>query len=419
MKSAKNERETKGMKKLRNQNGVTTMSVAMRSMKRMGLWGAVLVTMSLGCSSGEEESSGPPRGPGGPGGGQVTVSVESVEVERGAFQVHGQYAGEFQSDGMARLSSEVAGRITAVNVNIGDEVAEGQVLATVDDTSFRQSVRELEATVRVGRASLEEARVNLSNLESDLRRRRPLLERQMVTEREIEELESGILRAEQQVAVAQATIEQNEARLNTARENLRNTQVRAPFAGVVGERYVDRGSFVSPGQDMFHIIDGGDIYVTVRIPERDAPRVNRDTEVAIRIGAMGSAPLSGRIHRIAPAMDPATRSLRVDVVMDNEEDLQIRPGMYARLELELGDVSDAITVHNQAILRRTDGTPYVWKVVEGKAERQELVLGLQGRDRSQVVEGLDEADVVVLRGHEKLNDGTSVRDLSANQQAEN
>lgn len=375
-------------------------------------WIAVAVLMVMGCSNEEETAS--KRGPGGPGGpGEVTVSVETIKVERGEFRVHGQYAGEFQSDGMAQLSSDVAGRVMSVSANIGDAVTEGQVLATIDDTSFRQAVRELEATVRVGRANLEEARVNLSNLESDLRRKRPLLDRQMITEREIEELESSIRRAEQQVAVAQATIEQNEARLTTARENLRNTQIRAPFDGQIGERYVDRGTHVGPGQAIFNIIDGGDIYVTVRLPERDAPRVNLDTPVEIRVGAMGSAPLSGRIHRVAPAMDPSTRSLRVDVVLEEEEELFIRPGMYARLQLELGHLEDAVSVRNQAILRRTDGTPYVWKVVDGAAERVELVLGLAGRDRSQVVRGLDEGDTVVFRGHEKLDDGTKVRDISS------
>lgn len=389
-----------------------------RAKRALALLAAALLMTALGCSKEESSGGGPggPRGPGGFGGGDVTVSVETTTAQQGPFTVYGQYAGEFQSDGMAQVSSEVSGRITSVNVNIGDEVEEGEVLATVDDTRFRQSVRELEATVRVGQASLEEAEVNLRNLQADLNRRRPLLERNMVTEREIEDLESSILRAEQQVAVAQATIEQNQARLSTARENLGNAQIKAPFEGVVGERYVDRGSFVSPGQNVFHIVDGGDIYVTVRIPERDAPRVNRDTPVQIRIGAMGSAPLLGRIHRIAPAMDPSTRSLRVDVVLEEVEDLQIRPGMYARLELELGDLEEAVTVRNQAILRRTDGTPYVWKVVEGAAQSQDLVLGLVGREASQVVEGLQGGDVVVFRGQEKLTDGAKIRDISASRE---
>lgn len=234
----------------------------------------------------------------------------------------------------------------------------------------------------------------------------------MVTEREIEELESGLRRAEQQVAVAQAMIEQNQARLMTAQENLRNTQIRAPFDGTVGERYVDRGTYISPGQPIYNVLDEGELYVTVRVPERDAPRVHRETPVQIRIGAMGGAPLAGKIHRVAPALDPMTRSLRVDVVLDEVEGLYIRPGMYARLSLQLGYEEEAVTVASQAILRRTDGTPYVWVVsAEETVERREIVLGLVGADQTQVVEGLSAGETVVSRGHEKLEEGMKIRDV--------
>lgn len=387
--------------------------------KRVALCAAIALALLAGCR-GEDESGGGPGGPprGGPGGfgggGGVTVSVETTVVERGEFRVTGSYAGEFQSDGMAQLSADVAGRVLTVDANIGDEVADGQVLATIDDTNFRQAVRELDAAVQVSRASLEESRVNLENLQADLRRRRPLLDRQMVTEREIEELESSVRRAEQQMAVAQATIEQNQARLTSAREDLRNAQIRAPFAGQIGERYIDRGSWVSPGQPAFTVIDGGELYLSVRLPERDAPRVHLDTPVQIRVGAMGSAPYSGRIHRIAPAMDPTTRSLRVDVLLDEGQDIFIRPGMFARVQLELGRHEDAVTIGNQAILRRTDGTPYAWLVEDGKATRRELTLGLMGQDRTQILEGLSAGDQVVFRGHEKLEEGTGIRDISPN-----
>lgn len=379
----------------------------------------VMLAMMMGCRGDEEESSSPrgPRGPGGWGDREVTVTVETVDVERGEFIVEGQYAGEFRSDGMAQVSADVAGRIMRVEANIGDSVTEGQVLAKIDDTSIRQSVRELDAGVQMARANRQEAEANLAHLRSELNRRRPLLDRQMITEGEIEELENNVRRAEQQVAVAEATIEQNQARLTSARENLRNTEIRAPFDGLIGERYIDRGTYVSPGQTIFNIVDDGDIFVTVRLPERDAPRVHLDTPVEVRVGALGSAPLQGRIHRIAPALDPSTRSLRVDVVLDESEEVYIRPGMYARLNLELGRDPDALTITNQAILRRTDGTPYVWRVDEdNKAQRQELVLGLAGSQRTQIIDGLSEGDTVVFRGHEKLEDGTGIRDLRAGEQ---
>ncbi|RAL22324.1 hypothetical protein DL240_10770 [Lujinxingia litoralis] len=376
--------------------------------------GAVLLAGLLmigGCSS--EEASGGPKGPKGPkmGGNVTRVSVETVPVAQGEFAVQGDFAGEFQSEGMAELSAEVAGRVTTLNVNIGDAVEEGQVLAEVDATPTRQRVRELGASVQMSRASLEEARVNLANLRRDLERKEPLLSRQMITEREVEELRSQVSAAEQRVAVAEATIAQNQARQASAREDLSNTKIRAPFAGLIGERYVDRGSYVSPGQTVFRVVDDGDLYISVRIPERDAARVATDTPVTIRVGALGSAPLKGKILRIAPALDPATRSLRVDVVL-NEEHPGIRPGMYARVSLELGRAEDALTLMSQAILRQVDGAPYVWKVVDGAAQRQEVVLGLVGRERTQIIEGLQAGTPVVLRGHEKLKDGVEVRDIS-------
>lgn len=370
---------------------------------------ASLVVLVTGCSSEEAGAAGVAAW----GGRQeVTATVETVEVVEEEFRVFGEYAGEFQSDGLAQLSAEVAGRVISTEVNIGDTVTKGQVLAVIDDTNLRQSVRELQASVAVAQATLLEAQVNVENLENDLRRRRPLLERQMVTEREIEELESGLRRAEQQVAVAQAMIEQNQARLATAQENLRNTQIRAPFDGTISERYVDRGTYISPGQPVFNVLDEGELYVTVRVPERDAPRVHRETPVEVRIGAMGSAPLKGRIHRVAPALDPMTRSLRVDVILEEEEDLYIRPGMYARLRLQLGHEEEAHIVASQAILRRSDGTPYVWAVrPDATVERRELVLGLVGSDRTQITQGLKAGEIVVSRGHEKLEEGMKIRDV--------
>lgn len=375
---------------------------------------ALVAVFAIGCNGDDDESGGPPGPRGGPPGGDedVVVSVETAEITRGEFRVTGDYAGEFRSEEMTELSADVAGRVTSLNAHIGDEVAEGDVLAKIDDASLRQQVRELEANVAVARANRQEAQVELENLEANLRRRKPLLDRDMVSEREIEELESSIRRAEQQISVAEATIEQNEARLASAREDLGNTAIRAPFEGRIGMRYVERGAHVSPGQPIFSLIDDGKLFLSVRVPERHAPRVHRHTPVTVRVGAMGQRELTGEIHRIAPVLDSSTRSLRVDVTVDADEDLMLRPGMYARVSLELGYREDALTVDNQAILGLADGTPYVWKVVDGKAQRQSFSqLGLQGRDRTEIVEELEEGDRVVVRGHEKLEDGIDIRDL--------
>ena len=372
-----------------------------------------LVAMALACSD-SDDGGGPPPGM-MDGDEEVVVSVETVDVERGEFRVTADYAGEVRSDQMTEVAPEVPGRLVSLRAHIGDTVAEGEVLAEVDDSSLRQTVRELEAGVAVAEANLEEAQVHRENVESELNRRKPLVDREMVSEREIEELEASTRSAEQQVAVAESRLEESRARLQTAREDLDNTEVRAPFDGKIGMRHVDRGTYVGPERPIFTLVDDGQLYLTVRIPERQAANVDRDTPATIRLGALGNMELTGEIRRIAPAIDAATRSMRVDVDIDTGDDLRLLPGMYGRLNLELGYVDDALTIDNQTIRHKTDGTPYVWRIEDGKAHRQTFSsLGLQGRERTQILEGLDEGDRVVLRGHDQLDeDGLRIRDLEA------
>ncbi|MFU8804034.1 MAG: efflux RND transporter periplasmic adaptor subunit [Bradymonadaceae bacterium] len=384
----------------------------MRRFGSMGLMLLLVAALLPACTNGEETAAaGPPGGGkrGGPPGGSEIV-VETVVVTVGEFAVYGDYSGEFRSEGMSQLSSDVAGRVIALGVHLGDEVKRGQVLAEIDPIPFQQRVSEAQASVRMATASLEEAKVQVQNLKSDLARKKPLLERKMISEREIENLESQISSAEQRVAVAQATIEQNRARLNSAQQDLRNTKIMAPYDGKIAERFVDQGTYVSPNQPVFRIVDEGDIYLTVRVPERDAGRIVVGKPITMRVTAMGGIELPGEISRIAPALDPGTRTLRVDIVLADEH-ITIRPGMFARVRVELGHEESTLTVPNQALLTDRDGTAFVWLVKGDEAERTPVVTGLVGRERTQILEGLESTSILVLRGHERLRSGVKIRDI--------
>lgn len=379
-------------------------------MRRWAIFlGCAFIAVAVGACSDDDDGGGGP--PGMDGDSEPVVSVETTEVTRGQFEVTGDYAGEVRSEETVELSAEIAGRVVEVHVNVGDEVSEDDLLARIDDRSLRQSVRELEASLQVSRANLEEAKVELENLESDLRRKKPLLEREMIPERDIEELKSAIRSAEQRKAVAEANIEQRSAQLTSVQEDLSRTDVRAPFDGAIGARHVERGTHVSPGQPLVTLVDDSELYLTVRVPERQAPRVGPDTPTTIRIGALGSVAIPGTIHRIAPVLDPSTRTLRVDIRPEEVGEHYVRPGMYARASLELGREKDAVTVNNQAVQRSANGEYYVWRVDEDRVERRSVEFGLRGRERSQVVAGVEAGDRIILRGHDALEEGTKVRDV--------
>jgi RND family efflux transporter MFP subunit len=377
---------------------------------------AVLFALALSaCDNGDGESE--KASSRGPMNVNRAVVVETVTAEKGPFAVRGDYAGEFVAERQADVAFEVQGRITDLDLDIGDPVEKGQVLAEIDATKYRQSARELSAALNMATASVGEAEVAIENLEKELDRKKPLLEKQVISEREIEDLEARIRQARQKLTVAKAQRDQASARLQNARENVRNSKIRAPFDGKIATRYVDLGTFVSPSQPVFRVVSG-DVYLKIDVPEGDASAVAPGEKVSIRLASFGGRDVPGEVLRVAPAFDPQTRTLRVDVAVDRDvlaEDESttptIRPGMYAQAQIELGDRDSTLTVPKQAVLEARDGAPYVWAVVDGKAQKRELLLGLSSRQRTEVIEGLEPGTEVVLRGFDKLEPGTEVQPL--------
>ncbi len=378
----------------------------------------LLASLMLAFACEGDEKSAKPKGPGG-----VKVApaatVQPYAVERGELKVRRDYGGEFVSDAMADLSAEVSGTVKDVKFRLGDTVEKGVVLAVIDPVSYQQRVRELQASVALAQASVEEARALKANLENELRRKKPLLDRKLVTEREIEDLESQISVAQQRLDVAQATVQQNQARLDAGRDNLQDTRVRAPFAGIVAERFVDLGNHINPGQALFRVVDNTTIYLRLRIAEHDSGMVSVGMPVTMRVDALGGRLMTGAIGRIAPAVDPQTRTLRVDVIKpdelkprDEEFWSRVKPGMYARAQIIIADRKDAVSVPSQAIHKERDGSFYVWTVVDGKAEKNPVIGGLRDREITEIVEGLEGGETVVLRGHEKVVEGGEVQMVS-------
>lgn len=365
-------------------------------MKRLLLLALLALAACDGESKGKE--NGPAKMKVAP-----AATVMGHTVVATAFEVKRDYGGEFVSDAMADLSAEVSGVVREVNVRLGDAVTKDQVLAVVDAVVYQQRVKELQASVNLAEAGVEETRAQLQNLRADLNRKKPLLARNLVTAREIEDLESQVAVASQRISVAQATVDQNRARLATGRVNLTDTKVRAPFAGVVAERFVDMGNHVTAGQALFRVVDDTEKYLQLRVAEHDSGMVEPGMKVTLRVDALGGDLVEGVVARIAPAVDPQTRTLRIDVVKGTDANWgRIKPGMYARAQIIIASKESAVLAPSQAIQKDRDGSRYVWKVVDGKSVKTVIQPGLRDRDQTEVLEGLTPGDTIVVRGHEKL-----------------
>jgi membrane fusion protein (multidrug efflux system) len=221
---------------------------------------------------------------------------------------------------------------------------------------------------------------------------------------------SALLAREQLIAGQQ--LDEAQIAAKTARGELARTAasldksvIRAPFAGTVGLREVSVGAFVSPGTAITHITNTKAIKLVFSVPEGNIP------DVAIgqtAYGVVGSCryKFTGRVTVLDPMVDPVTRSIRVQASVANEEG-ELKPGMSARIRLELTKIPNALVIPEEAVIR--EGTmSRVFVVQGGKAVPRPIVVGEIRTGMVEIQSGLKPGDVVITTGHQKVRPGARV-----------
>jgi len=200
--------------------------------------------------------------------------------------------------------------------------------------------------------------------------------------------------------------------------------VRAPFDGVVTKRWVDRGAMVKdPAIPLLTVMRTDTVRVLVDIPERDVPLLNATEQnpnpdgkgdpAELRLPALGARIFSGHITRIASALDPATRTMRAEVHLDNRQGV-LRPGMYGTAMVLLDQRDSALTVPSTALVRRGDKVElfYVADVKgeppRGVARRLEVELGLDDGKRVEIRSGLTGKELIIAKGNGVVREGDTV-----------
>ncbi|HXF46023.1 MAG TPA: efflux RND transporter periplasmic adaptor subunit [Burkholderiaceae bacterium] len=324
--------------------------------------------------------AGPPKGgaagPGGPGG---PAPVEVVELTPTTVKEDLQAVGALRSNESVMLRPETAGRIAAINFRDGQPVKKGQVLVALDATLN-------EAEVAQARAELELARNNLKRTED-------LAAKNFV---------SGS--AQDQAA---ANVEVLAARLKLAEARLAKMRVTAPFDGVVGIRNVSVGDYVKDGADLVNIEDIAQLKVDFRLPERYLPQLRVGQAVEVAADALPGSRYRGTIDAVNPRIDANGRSLEVRARLTNT-DGRLRPGMFARVRVIVGERPAALLVPEEAIVPLGDDF-FVYTVADGKAKRVRVKLGVRREAMVELLEGVKAGDLVVTAGMRVQRDGQPVR----------
>ena len=311
-------------------------------------------------------------------GGQA-APVDVIQAWTGTIQQSVQAVGTTVARESIDVVAEVAGRITRIGFEEGQQVAEGDVLFELD------SVRE--------ESELSEALANLRDVEQRLRRARALREDGSVPQAQVDELDAARQGAEARVAVA--------------RSRVRDRRLLAPFDGRTGLREVSLGAFVDPGAVLTTLDDLSVVRVDFSVPERFLGALRLGQDVSARNAGYQDREFRGEVARIGTRIDPVTRTIRVQSEFDNT-DGDLRPGMFMTVRLVLREQTDAVLVPEQALM--TEGRElYAYLVEDDTVQRVTVVIGQRRRGEVQILDGIEAGDTIVVTGQQRLRDGAEVR----------
>lgn len=295
----------------------------------------------------------------------------------------------------AEVGSKTLGYLDAVLVERGDKVKRGQLLALVRPS-------DLPDQLVAARGTLAQAQASSSLAQKNLERVTGLAPRGVVSQQELQQAQAAVASAEAQEAAAKAQVAAYATRLG-------ETQITSPLDGVVALRRLDPGTLVGPtAQSTIVTIARVDILrVFVTVTEREVHLVKIGQKAHVETDALAGKSIEGSVVRLAPTLDPATRTLDAEVQIDNTGG-DLRPGMFGRGSIVV-DVHSGAAVVPATALQISNGKRFVFVLKGDKVERREVETGVDEGTWLEVTKGVAVGEEVVTVGIDSISDGTSVR----------
>lgn len=342
----------------------------------------ILFTLIL--ASGFAASGCKPKSPATPNaqaaGGAAAIQVVAVPVRIEPVLETVPLVGSVTANEMVVLRSETEGLVETIHFEEGDSVDAGQLLVSLDATKLA--------------ASLDEAEANLKLSQANFDRARDLLRDQLISQQEFDQ--------------AAASYAASEASVNLRRRLQRDTRINAPFAGFVGARRISPGQVIDRNTVITSLVDLNPVRVDVQVPERYLSQLAVGQTIRFQVDAYRNETFDGEVYFVSPELDATTRTAQIKAMVANP-DYRLRAGMFAKLELTVQLRESARVVPEPALV--SDGDQFMVFVVD--AEKQvslrPVKVGLRMASKAEILEGVNEGDLVVVEGTQKLYPGAAAR----------
>ncbi|MGV3508699.1 MAG: efflux RND transporter periplasmic adaptor subunit [Sphingobacteriaceae bacterium] len=312
-------------------------------------------------------------------GNSGAVAVNTEKVATSDVNLDFSSNGTFAANQDLTLSAENSGRVTRILVDEGSRVSKGQVVARIDADLLNVDV--------------ETAKANYQTAVRDLERYESSFKTGGVTQ--------------QQLDNAKLNVRTSKARLESANIKSGDANIKAPISGIVNKRFIEQGSYVNAGTQLFEIVDVSKLKLKVTANETQVVNLKVGDRVMIKSNVFPKSSFSGRISFIAPKADNSL-NFPVEVEVSNNAGGQLKAGMYGTAVFDFPEQNAALTVPRSAFVGSVNSNKVY--VLEGKvAKERQVIAGRTFGERVEILDGLKEGETVITSGQINLVDGTEVQ----------
>jgi RND family efflux transporter MFP subunit len=358
---------------------------------------------------------------------QALPVVNYEAVKRSSGQSNLVLPGTIQAVTEAPVLARATGYVSKRSVDIGDRVKAGQVLAEIEAPELKQQIRQANATIDQANQNVQQAEAgviqgkanaNLAKVTRD--RYKTLMEQKVISQQDFdtrqaqfEAAEANVQALEKAIGAAKSNAAAAEANLARLNELLGYQMVKAPFAGVITLRNVDTGALVNEGNTLlFRIAQTDRLRTYLNVPQADADSVKVGQKATLTISDLNGRKVSGAVARTANALDPATRTLLVEVQVDNSAGT-LMPGMYTQVDLSVPRHNPPLLIPADTLVVRSDGPQVAVVDSEGAIHFARVELGRDLGDRIEAVAGVHEGDRLVVNPGDAVREGAKVKAVAA------
>ncbi|RMX22218.1 efflux RND transporter periplasmic adaptor subunit [Legionella jordanis] len=313
--------------------------------------------------------------------GPKAITVETARVTHRVLAEEFETIGSLASTDSIDISSELSGQISAIYFKPGAYVKKGTLLIQLDDTVLK--------------SELASAKSNLVLSETSYQRTLELAKRKLASDQALDQ--------------ALANLREKQNTMKAKQAQLEKLSLRAPFSGTLGSRQVSVGQYVKVGQPLVKLIANEKLRVEYTLPERYLPRLQEGQQVIVESDVFPNKVYKGIVNYIDPAVDKATRTIAVEALIDNPENL-LSAGLFVRVSHEFSEKTKRLLVPEESLIPTINGQK-IFVVRNDKAVAVRVKTGAHHQAMTEICSGLKANDVIIVRGQHKLREGSRVVDI--------